>query len=390
MVDIEKMDKYINPMFGVTQEEVDAIIDVLKIPRYPLYGQQIEKFEKEFAEYIGTKYAIAVSSGTAALHLAYIALDIKLGDEVITPSHSFYSVTDCLLFVGAKPFFCDINYETFTMDPVDVEKKITSKTKALVPVHLNGHPVDMDPILDLAEEKDIFVVENAAHALGAKYKGRMVGTFGDLNMFSFAPGKHVTTMGDGGILTSNNEELAQKVRMLHNHGRGPIFHKKDELGFPKGNGNDIVGLNYRMSEIHAAVGRVQLKRFLSGESGPEIRREHVREYRELLEDTPLKLPSEKTWAYHSYCRFIVKAPKRNDLWYFLKKKGLRGGLPYYPPIHLNRTYVNKFGFKTGMLPVTEKVTKEIVSFPLRRVREWIPRDNTERIAYATKEFYLKH
>jgi dTDP-4-amino-4,6-dideoxygalactose transaminase len=380
---------YINPMFGVTQEEVDAVLEVLRTQKYPLYGEQISRFEKEFAEYIDTKHAVAVSSGTAGLHLAYLACDFKPGDEIITPSHSFYSVTDCMLFQRIKPVFCDIDYETFTMNPMDVEKKITSKTKALVPVHLNGHPTDMGPIMDLASENNLIVIENAAHALGAKYKGKKVGGFGDLNEFSFAPGKHVTTMGDGGMVTSDNEELIEKVRMLHNHGRGPIFRKKDDKGFPMGYGNDVIGLNYRMSEVHAAIGRIQLRRFISGRSGPGIRREHVREYTELLEDTPIKTPIEKDWAYHSFCRFITKAPKRDKLWLFLRKKGLRGGLPYYPPIHLNRTYIERFKFKEGMLPVTEKVSRELLSFPLRRIQGWLPRKNTIKIAEAIKEFYKK-
>jgi dTDP-4-amino-4,6-dideoxygalactose transaminase len=380
---------YINPMFGVTQKEVDAVLEVLRTQKYPLYGEQISRFEKEFAEYIGTKHAVAVSSGTAGLHLAYLACDFKPGDEIITPSHSFYSVTDCMLFHQIKPVFCDIDYETFTMDPIDVEKKIISRTKALVPVHLNGHPTDMGPIMDLASDNNLKVIENAAHALGAKYKGKMVGTFGDLNEFSFAPGKHVTTMGDGGMVTSDNEELLDKVRMLHNHGRGPIFRKKDNKGFPMGIGNDVVGLNYRMSEVHAAIGRVQLSRFINGESGTEIRREHAKEYTDLLEDTPVKTPKEKDWAYHSFCRFITKAPERNKLWLFLRKKGLRGGLPYYPPIHLNRTYVERFGFKEGMLPVTEQVTKELLSFPLRRVHSWLPLENTLKISEEIKNFYKK-
>jgi dTDP-4-amino-4,6-dideoxygalactose transaminase len=383
------LEKYINPTFAVTQDEVDAILQVLRNPKYPIYGEQIANFEKEFAKYVGTKYAVAVSSGTAGLHLAYMACDLRPGDEVITQSHSFHSVTDMMLFLGVKPVFCDIDYDTFTADPEDVKKRITSKTRAIVPVHLNGHPTDMDPIIDLAKDHDLFIIENAAHALGAKYKGRMVGTFGDLNMFSFAPGKHVTTMGDGGMMTTDNEELAEKVRILHNHGRGPIFRKADKKGFPNAIGNDMVGYNYRMSEIDAAIGRVQLRRFISGEAGPEIRREHAREYKELLEGTPVKVPEEKPWAYHSYCRYITKVPKRDDLWVFLKEKGIRGGLPYYPPIHMNKTYVDRFGFKEGMLPVTEKVTKELLSFPLHRIRGYPPSEETKRVTETVKKFYKK-
>jgi len=378
---------YINKMFGVTQEEVDAILEVLRTPRYPLYGEQIARFEKEFAEHVGTKYAVAVSSGTAGLHLALIACGIGPGDEVITPSHSFHSVADCVLFVGARPVFCDIDYDSFNIDPEDARKRITSKTKALIPVHLNGHPADMDPIMEMASKKNIHVIEDAAHSLGAKYKGKMTGTFGELNMFSFAPGKHVTTMGDGGMMTTDREDLADKIRMLCNHGRGPLFKKVDEKGFPASIGNDILGYNYRISEVHAAVGRVQLRRFIRGEAGPEIRREHVKEYEQLLRNTPIKTPGEKEWAYHSYCRFITKAPRRDDLWLFLRQKGIRCGIPYYPSVHLNKTYVERYGFKKGMLPVTEQVAQEVLSFPLRRIREDIPRENTERVASAIKEFY---
>jgi dTDP-4-amino-4,6-dideoxygalactose transaminase len=379
--------KYLNPMFGITQEEVDAVIEVLRTPKYPLYGDQIENFEKEFAKYVGVEHAVAVSSGTAGLHLSYIACDFKPRDEIITPSHSFYSVTDCMLFEGIKPVFCDIDYDTFTMDPEDVESKISDKTKAIVPVHLNGHPVDMSPILDIADDKNLIIIENSAHALGAKYRGQMVGTLGDLSMFSFAPGKHITTMGDGGMVTTNNEELAEKIRLLHNHGRGPIFRKRDERGFPMGLGNDLIGYNYRMNEINAAIGRVQLKRFKSGITGPNIRRQNAREYKELLEDTPIEAPIEKKWAYHSFCRFVTKTIKRDDLWVFLKKKGIRCGIPYYPPIHLNRTYLNKFGFKKGIFPVTEKVTEKIISFPLRRIEDALLQKETEQITDAIKLFF---
>lgn len=378
---------YINKMFGVTQEEVDAILEVLRTPKYPLYGEQIARFEKEFAEYVGARHTVAVSSGTAGLHISLVACGVGPGDEVITSSHSFHSVADCVLFVGAKPVFCDIDYDSFNIDPEDARKRMTSKTKALIPVHLNGHPADMDPIMDMASEKGLYVLEDAAHALGAKYKGKMVGTFGQLNMFSFAPGKHVTTMGDGGMITTDDEELAGKVRMLCNHGRGPLFRKVDERGFPASIGNDMLGYNYRISEVHAAIGRVQLRRFIRGEAGPEVRREHVREYEQLLEGTPVKMPAEKEWAYHSYCRLITKAPKRNDLWLFLRGNGLRCGIPYYPPVHLNKTYVDRFGFKKGMLPATEQVTSEILSFPLRRIREDLPQEDTWKLAATIKQFY---
>ncbi len=378
---------YINKMFAITQEEVDAVHKVLSTPRYPIYGEQIENFEKEFAEYVGTKYAVAVSSGTAGLHLAYIACDFKPGDEIITQSHSFYSVTDMMIFQGVKPVFCDIDEESFTMDPNDAQQKVTSKTKALVPTHLNGHPSDMGPIMDLASDNNLIVIENAAHALGARYKSKKVGTFGDLNMFSFAPGKHVTTMGDGGMVTTDNEELAQKVKMLHNHGRGQVMKKIDKRGFPLHLGNDLLGYNYRMSEIDAAIGRVQLKRFMNGKAGPEIRRDHVREFEKLFEGTPVTIPVEKDWAYHSFCRFVTKVPNRDELWLFLKKNGIRGGMPYSPPIHLNRTYRDRFGFKKGMLPVTEKVTKELLSFPLRRIVEYLPPENSEKISDSIHKFY---
>lgn len=374
-------------MFGVTQEEVDAVIGVLRTPKYPLYGEQIASLEKEFASYIGTKYAAATSSGTSGLHLALIALGIGPGDEVITPSHSFHSVADCVLFVGAKPVFCDIEYDSYNMDPEDVRKRVTPRTKALIPVDLNGHPSDKAPLMEIAAEKKLFVLEDACHALGAKYKGRMVGTFGDVNMFSFAPGKHITSMGDGGMMTTNNEEIAEKIRMLANHGRGPIFNKQNERGLPAGIGNDLLGYNYRMNEVNAAIVRVQLKRFIRGDTGPEVRREHVKEYAELLKDTPVKIPGEKPWAYHSYCRFIAKAPKRDELLLFLKKKMARKKttLPYYPPVHLNKVYVERYGAKDNF-PVTEQVTKEIISFPMRHVQGHL-REETKFLTKTIKEFY---
>jgi dTDP-4-amino-4,6-dideoxygalactose transaminase len=295
-----------------------------------------------------------------------------------------------MVFEGIKPVFCDIDYDSFTVDVEDIKEKISSKTRAIVPVHLNGHPANMKEITEIANERNLFIIENAAHALGAKYDNRKVGTIGDLAVFSFAPGKHITTMGDGGMVTTDNKILADKIRMLHNHGRGPIMKSTDKNGFPLHLGNDLIGYNYRMNEINATIGRVQLKKFISGICGPQIRRNHVKEYTDGLENLPIIPPIEKEWAYHSFCRFVVKATKRDKLWLFLRNNGVRVGLPYSPPIHLNRTYMSRFNFVKGMLPITEKVTNEILSLPLRRIEGYPDQETTLKTINTIKKFYTKN
>jgi len=265
-----------------------AVMEVLDSGWYIL-GEKVKEFEQKFADFCGVKNAICVSSGTAAIFLSLKALSIGPGDEVIVPSFSFIATTSPVIHVGAKPVFVDINLKNYTMDSREVEKKISRKTKAIIPVHLFGHPADMDSILELAEEKDLFVIEDACQAHGAEYKGRRVGGIGHIACFSFYPSKNMTVCGDGGIITTNDEEIAQKLRMLRNHGRQEKYVHK------------IIGYNLRFNEIQAAIGIKQLEKLPCWN---EIRRQIAQIYTEALNDLVIT-PTEETWARHVYHMYVI-------------------------------------------------------------------------------------
>jgi dTDP-4-amino-4,6-dideoxygalactose transaminase len=231
------------------QEEVNAVREVLESGMIAS-GPRVDEFEKRFAEFANTRYAIAVTSGTVALHLALLSLDIKEGDEVIVPSFSFIASANSVLFCNAKPVFCDVDSKTFNIDVTKIKDLITENTKAIMPVHLYGQPADIDPIKEIAEAHDIKIIGDACQAHGAKYKGKMVGSFGDVECFSFYPTKNMTT-GEGGMLTTDSSDIAEKAISIRNHGR-----QKTKWGYEHG----MIGYNYRMTDISAAIGLEQLKR----------------------------------------------------------------------------------------------------------------------------------
>ncbi|HUX98107.1 MAG TPA: DegT/DnrJ/EryC1/StrS family aminotransferase, partial [Candidatus Deferrimicrobium sp.] len=234
------------PVMG--EEEIDAVVDVLKSKRLSLLsGKKVKKFEKEFAKYIGTSDAIAVNSGTAALHVALAAIGIGPGDEIIVPPFTFVATATAVLHQNAIPIFADIDPKTYCINPEEIKKVITPKTKGIIPVHLFGHPADMDPILEIAQKYNLFVIEDACQAHGAEYKGKRVGSIADLGCFSFYESKNMMT-GEGGIITTNNPELAEAARLIRHHGE-PSWYVYDRLGY-----------NYRMNEMEAALGLVQLKK----------------------------------------------------------------------------------------------------------------------------------
>jgi dTDP-4-amino-4,6-dideoxygalactose transaminase len=251
-------------------------------------GPKTEEFEKEFAHYVGTKYAIATTSGTTALHLAMLSLGVQRGDEVILPAFSFIATANAPLFCEATPVFCDVNPRTFNIDPEKIKKLITKKTKAILPVHLYGQPADMNPILELAHEHDLSVIGDAAQAHGASYEGKMIGSFETLECFSFYPTKNMTT-SEGGMITTNNEECAEKAVSLRNHGR-----EKTKWGYEHG----CLGYNYRMTDIAAAIGLEQLKKLPKFN---EIRRKNASYFNEHLTsvEIPYVLPNAQH-AYHQY------------------------------------------------------------------------------------------
>ncbi len=321
------------------------LIQTLESGRY-VKGEQTRQFEKEFAQFCSTRYAIAVSSGTAAITVALMAAGIKPGDEIIMPSHSFIATATPALFLGAKPVFAEVDEKNYTISMEDVRRKKTAKTKAIIPVHLYGHPADMDPLREFAEKEDLLLFEDACQAHGAAYKKKKIGSLADAACFSFFPSKNMTVCGDGGMITTDDPILAEKAAMLRDHGRkGKYLH--EQLGF-----------NFRLSELHAALGRVQLCHVADWN---EQRRRHAKTYDAHLGEI-VKTPIEESWAHHVYHMYVIRLAQRDALAEHLKKKGIDTGVHYPIPIHRQPCITERLGERA--LPLTEKIANEVLSLPM--------------------------
>lgn len=330
------------------KDEIDlAIRRVLESSQFIL-GKEVEAFEEEFARYLGVRHAIGVNSGTSALFLTLHALGVGPGDEVITISQTFIATIEAILWTGARPVFVDIDQKTYTMDPSQVEGAVSKKTKAILPVHLYGHPVDMDPILEIARKKRLWVVEDACQAHGALYKGKQVGSLGDVACFSFYPGKNLGSYGEGGAVVTNDAALAEKIKKLRNHG-----------GLDK-YGHEILGTNARLEGIQGAILRVKLRHL---DLWNELRRQHVAQYNSLLEGVRVTQPYEAPFAKSAYHLYVIRSRKRDLLNAYLNEQGI-GSLIHYPkPSHLLDCFKN-LGVQRRNLPVTERISKEVLSLPL--------------------------
>lgn len=325
--------------------------EVLKVldSGYYIKGPNLKSFETAFQKYLDIKHAIGVSSGTAALFLAYNELNFQPGDEVIVPSHTFIATVSPIAFFKAKPVFVDCDPETYCMDVEDVKEKITSKTKCITPVHLYGHPVDMDPLIEISQEKNIKIVEDCCQAHGSEYKGKKVGNLGDIGIFSFFPSKSMTVGGDGGMIVTNNDEYGEILKVRRDHGRTTKYK------------NENLGLNFRLNEIQAAIGRIQLKYL------PEWikkRRVIVEFYNEILKQYPnVKIPIEKEWAKAAYYVYTIQIEDRDNFIEYLKQKNIATGIYYPIPVH-KQPIIEKLYGKQPKLPITEEVVERIVSLPL--------------------------
>ncbi|MFB0562295.1 MAG: DegT/DnrJ/EryC1/StrS family aminotransferase [Candidatus Lokiarchaeia archaeon] len=335
--------------YNFIKDEIQkAISDVLENTNFIL-GENVRRFEEEFARFCGVKYAIGTSSGTSAIHLALITSGIRQGNEVITVPNTFIATTEAITHSGAKPVFVDINERNYNIDVEKIEKAITKKTKAIIPVHLYGQPADMDPINKLARKYDLKVIEDSAQAHGAVYKGKRTGTLGDVACFSFFPGKNLGAYGDAGMVVTNNKEIADKVRLLRNHGRKEKYH------------HIIEGYNYRLDELQAAILRVKLRHL---EDWTNKRRENAKIYNQLLKNVNgIILPQEMDYAKHVYHLYVIRTKKRATLQKRLKEKGIATGIHYPVPLHLQKAY-KYLGYKKGDFPITEKCTQEILSLPM--------------------------
>lgn len=347
---MKKLIPVAEPFFG--KEELNNVIKAVKSGWISSKGEFIEKFEKEFAKYCGVKYGIAVSNGTAALHLALVALDIKKGDEVILPVLTYVACANAITYCNAKPIFIDSHPDYWCIDPTKIEEKISKKTKAIMAVHLYGHPCDTEPILKLAKKYKLLVIEDTAEAHGAEYKGKKCGSFGDISCFSFFGNKIITT-GEGGMCLTNNKKLAEKMRILRNQGTSP--QKKYWHG--------LVGFNYRMTNLQATIGVAQVKKL---DNFIRKKRKIAKWYKEGLKDLAQKglisLHPEMPWAkciYWMYSILVENKAKisRDKLMEKLEKNGIETR-PLFYPLHLLPPYGNKEKF-----PVAEELSRKGINLP---------------------------
>lgn len=343
------------PLIG--DEEISAVVEVLRsgiLTDKSGMGPRVVEFERRFAEYTGAKYAVAVSSGTAALHAALLAAGVEPGDEVILPSFTFSATAEAVLLTGAKLVFADIDEKTYTITLESVENSLSRKTRAIIPVDLYGLPVDLDPILEMAEKRDISVIEDAAQSIGATYNNRPIGGISHLTCFSFYPSKNMTT-GEGGMITTNDDDLVEALRMIRTHGESKPYWV------------ERLGHNYRMTELQAAMGIVQLQRL---PKNLERRRENAAILTEKLgRAKKLILPSETEDRRHAWNLYTVRVKganrgKRNKIVEYLRSKRVSAEVYYPTPIHLLPYYKRTFGFKKGMLPNTERASSQVISLPV--------------------------
>jgi perosamine synthetase len=338
----------------ITEAEIEAVSDVLRTPNLSL-GPKLPAFEKAFCDYIGKKYAVAVNSGTSGLFLCLSAMGIGPGDEVITTPFTFIATSNVILMVGAKPVFVDIDPSTLNIDPVKMEKAITPRTKAIIPVEVFGSPAGFDAVCQIARKHNLFVIEDSCEGLGSMLNGKKAGTFGDMSVFAFYPNKQMTT-GEGGMILTDNKEWADLCVSLRSQGRGTgggwLAHER-------------LGYNYRLSDINCALGIVQLSRI---EEFVEKRRAVAKMYRQLLEgDSRIIVPVEPAGCRMSWFVFVIQLPgftqeRRNALMKKLVERGIQVS-NYFPPVHLQSFMVKQFGYKTGDFPITESTGQRTIALP---------------------------
>src|SRR5216110_1438438 len=312
-------------------------------------GPFVEKFEEEFAAFCGSSSAIAVGNGTDALWLSLLALGIGEGDEVITVPNTFIATAEAITYCKARPVFVDVDQDTFTMNPAELEKSLTQRTKAIIPVHLFGQPADMDPILEFARANGLFVVEDAAQAHGAEYKGRKAGTMGDAGCFSFYPGKNLGAFGEAGAIVTNEPDLRTRIQALRDHGQAAKYL------------HSTIGWNARMDGIQAAVLSVKLQRLAVANAA---RATHAQLYSEAFERIEgVATPFEADYARHVYHVYAIRVPERDKVRRFLEEKGIGCGVHYPIPIHLQEA-CRDLGYTKGAFPIAENLAEEFLSLPM--------------------------
>lgn len=333
------------PLRAEIDKAIAAVIDCGAFAGGPF----VTDFEQQFAAYCGSKFAIGVGNGTDALWLALLACNIGPGDEVITVPSTFMATAEAITYSGAKPVFVDIDERTYTMDPSKIEAAITRKTKAIIPVHLFGQTADMDPILAIARDRNLLVIEDAAQAHGAEYKGRKAGTIGHIGCFSFYPGKNLGAFGEAGGVITNDPQLNERIRALRDHGQVKKYY------------HNLVGWNCRMDGIQGAVLQIKLKHLDRGNS---LRRQHAAAYNEAFRSiAAITTPLEAEWGKHVYHVYAIRVPDRDAVLASLNEAGIGCGIHYPIPVHLQEAY-RDLGYSQGAFRVSEQTSTEFLSLPM--------------------------
>jgi dTDP-4-amino-4,6-dideoxygalactose transaminase len=346
--------------YSQLRDEIRAALDRTCEKAAFILGEEVERFERSFADYCGVKHCVALNSGTSALHLALLSAGIGDGDEVITTANTFIATVEAITYTGARPVFADIDPATANLDPREIEKAITPRTRAIIPVHLYGRPAALDRVIEIASRHRLLVIEDACQAHGAVYNGKRVGGFGHAAAFSFYPGKNLGAYGEGGALTTNDDEVARLVRSLRSHGETTrYFHK-------------YVGYNYRMDGFQGAVLNVKL-RYL--DEWTAKRRKFAGIYRELLSGANVRIPEDSPEADSVYHLFVVYAENRDQARAELDKRGVQTAVHYPKPVHLQEAFAH-LGFGPGTLPHTERACERVFSMPL------FPEMTDEQVRYA--------
>lgn len=354
--------------YAPLKEEILAGISKTLDGMHLFLGENVQALEKDFSAFSEAKHGIGVSDGTSALHVILRAMGIGPGDEVITVSHTFIATSEAIILAGATPVFVDIDPQTYLMDLNQVEAKITPRTKAILPVHLYGQMVDMEQLREIADRHGLKIIEDACQAHGAEFKGHRAGSLGDAAAFSFYFSKNLGAYGEGGFITTSDDEIARQARMIRDHGSERKYN------------HDLIGMNARLDEVQAVVLRAKLM-FLS--EWNEARREHAAQYNELLKGTPVVTPIECPDARHIYHLYVVRAPDRDALQTHLKNQGIFTGIHYPVPIHMQKATAY-LGYTEGDFPHTERAVNEILSLPMFPE---LTGEEIERVATAVKSFY---
>ncbi|NOR45337.1 MAG: aminotransferase class V-fold PLP-dependent enzyme [Candidatus Delongbacteria bacterium] len=364
-MNIQMMD--LKRQYAEIKDEVQPkVLEILEGGWY-VGGPEVKNFEEKAAEYVGVKHAIGCANGTDALQISMMAAGIKAGDEVITTPFTFIATAETIKILGAVPVFVDVDKDTYNIDPALIEAAITDKTKAIIPVHLYGQAADMDPIMQIAEKHNLVVIEDNAQGIGAKYKGKMLGSLGHMATVSFYPAKNLGAAGDGGLILTNDDEFAAQIRIIANHGQNERYK------------HQVVGVNSRLDAIQAGILSIKLKR-LDGWNNK--RRVVAEKYKDKLKDVAL-VPYEDKDNYHIYHQFSIQLENRDELQKFLFDNKIPNAIHYPIPLHLQVAFEN-LGLGKGSFPISEKIAENIISLPMH------PDLSDEEINFITdkvKEFY---